>query len=195
VRFSLIAVLLCVRSPGSGADSHRPADVGISPCAFARVQSVPVQAVTLAEGIWKTRFRTNAEVSIPAFYESLERAGALDKLRDRRNKARGNSDADLAKWIEAASYVLQSQENEKIGNLLRGVVSDISASACKGGYLHNRYMIKMPSALEKLRPGGYLYCLGHLLETTRIKVKREQTTKIQRRRQPDRSKEIDRDRS
>ena len=75
VRFSLIAILLCVQSPGSGADSHRPADVGISSGAFARVQSVPFQAVTLGEGIWKARFRANAKVSIPAFYESLERAG------------------------------------------------------------------------------------------------------------------------
>jgi len=110
------------------------------------------------------RYRVNAEISMPAFYRQLENVGVLDKLRGRENRARGNSDADLAKWIEAASYILQSQENEKIENLLHRVLNDISASAEKGGYLHTRYMIKMPSALDKLRPGGYLYCLGHLLQ-------------------------------
>ncbi|MHC4147200.1 MAG: beta-L-arabinofuranosidase domain-containing protein, partial [Planctomycetota bacterium] len=95
---------------------------------FARLRDIPIQAVTLGEGIWKTRFRTNADTSIPAFFELLEKAGAIDKLRGRKNKARGNSDADLAKWIEAASFVLQSEENKQLEDLLQRVVSYISAS-------------------------------------------------------------------
>jgi DUF1680 family protein len=169
LRVPLLPFLFCVHSVAgyaaeNNAGSGIKLDVENSLSPFAILNDVPIRAVTLGEGIWSTRFRTNAKTSIPAFYESLEKAGVLDKLRGRSNKARGNSDADLAKWIEAASYVLQSQENETIGNLLHEVVNDISASAGNGGYLHTRYMIKMPPALDKLRPGGYLYCLGHLLQ-------------------------------
>lgn len=169
LRVLALPLLLCVQSlagyaaGNSGYAANRLETDNLSN-PYAKVRDVPIRAVTLGEGIWKTRFRTNAETSIPAFYQLLEDVGALDKIRGRKNNARGNSDADLAKWIEAASYALQSQENEKIENLLRRVANDISVSAGNGGYLHNRYMIKMPSALDKLRPGGYLYCLGHLLQ-------------------------------
>lgn len=131
---------------------------------FAALHDVPVQAVTLGEGVWKMRFRTNVERSIPSFFGLLEKARALDKLRGRKNKARGNSDADLAKWMEAASFVLQSQENRQLHNLLQRVISDISISAEQGGYLQDRYMNAMPTDLANLKTSGQLYCLGHLLQ-------------------------------
>ncbi len=166
IRVSIVFFFFCVHAvAGNIAATHAAPDrQTVSKSPYAMLRAVPIQAVTLGEGLWNTRYRTNAEISIPAFYQQLEKVGTMDKLRGREHKARGNSDADLAKWIEAASYVLQSQEDHKVENLLRRVVNDISASAEKGGYLHNRYMMKMPSALDKLRPGGYLYCLGHLLE-------------------------------
>lgn len=169
LRFLGTVLLLSVQSVAVGAVEKKPrvreqAVSQRSSSPFARLHSVPVGAVTLGDGLWNTRFRTNADVSIPAFYKHLESVGALDKVRGRENKARGNSDADLAKWIEAASFVLQSEENETVGNLLAGVVSDISTSASDGDYLHARYMLRMPSVLADLKTGGYLYCLGHLLQ-------------------------------
>lgn len=163
---TIILFLFCVRSAAGLPAGKEPASINRrdSSSPYAKLSNVPINAVTLGDGFWHTRFKTNAQTSIPAFYKQLENAGVMDKLLGCKSKARGNSDADLAKWIEAASYVLQSQENETIGNLLRRVVDEISASAAEGGYLHNRYMIKMPSALDELRPGGYLYCLGHLLQ-------------------------------
>lgn len=169
LRFLCAALLLSVQSAALGAveKKTRVREQAVSqrsPSSSARLHDVPVRAVTLGEGLWRARFRTNADVSIPAFYKQLEAAGALDKVRGRENKARGNSDADLAKWIEAASFVLQSEDNKVVRNLLAGVVQDVSTSARNGGYLHTRYMVRMPSALAELRSGGYLYCLGHLLQ-------------------------------
>ena len=175
VRILVVMLLFCVQSWSAYATgplrhesiNSRQIDerVGsIPPSPFASLRNVPIRAVTLGDGMWLSRFRTNADTSIPAFFRHLEKAGALDKLRGRKNKARGNSDADLAKWIEAASYVLQSEENKQIHSLLNEVVADISASAGSSGYLHTRYMKRMPADLENLKSGGHLYCLGHLLQ-------------------------------
>ncbi|MHC4510330.1 MAG: glycoside hydrolase family 127 protein, partial [Planctomycetota bacterium] len=137
------------------AASHSP---------FARLHEVPVRAVTLGNGIWKTRFEVNAERSIPTFLGLLDEVGARDKLLGRKNKARANSDADLAKWVEAASLVLQSRDDESLRDMLESTVGDILVSAGDGCYLHTRYGKKMPVRLAQFRTGGDLYCLGHLIQ-------------------------------
>jgi len=155
---TFIILTLNLVAPARAAEDTRPLSHP------ANLHDVPISAVTLGDGLWKERFMTNAEVSIPAFFAQLEKAGALDKLRGQRNKARGNSDADLAKWLEAASLVLQSQQNRQLHDLMEEVIDDVLLSSRTGGYLHKRYMIRMPAELANLRPAGYLYCLGHWLQ-------------------------------
>jgi len=127
------------------------------------LHDVPLRAVSLEDGLWKARLATNVQTSIPAFLQCLEEAGALDKLRGRSNRARGNSDADVGKWVEAASLALQSEDRRDIRRLLDQVVEDLMASSVPGGYLDTQYRRKMPAALADLK-GGHLYCLGHLLQ-------------------------------
>jgi hypothetical protein len=120
--------------------------ISTSSSPFARLHGIPPRAVTLGDGFWKKRFETNMNTSIPTFLMLLNEIGARDKLLGRKNKARGNSDADLAKWLEAASFVLQSQDNEKPRTMLQSVVNDILLSSADGGYLQTRH-------LKKCRPG------------------------------------------
>lgn len=131
---------------------------------FGKFDTVPISAVALGDGFWKARFEVNAGKSIPAFLKLLDEAGARDKLFGRPNKARGNSDADLAKWVEAASLVLQSRSDEQLQTMLENVVADVLVSARDGGYLHARYGQKMPARLAQFSSGGDLYCLGHLIQ-------------------------------
>jgi hypothetical protein len=157
------ALALCTLSALAQADesavrrtaSHSP---------FARLDTVPIGAVALGDGFWKARFEVNAERSIPAFLKLLDEVGARDKLLGRPNKARGNSDADLAKWMEAASLVLQSRSDEQLQTMLENVVADVLVSARDGGYLHSRYGQKLPDRLAQFSGSGDLYCLGHLIQ-------------------------------
>jgi uncharacterized protein len=131
---------------------------------FAKLHDVPIPAVQLDDGFWRTRLTTNARTSIPDFLASLEKAGALDKLRGRPHNARGNSDADVGKWIEAASWALQSEDNPELRRLLDRVLESLMAASEPGGYLHTQYAQRMPAALANLKGTGHLYCLGHLLQ-------------------------------
>ena len=176
LRFFIILVFLFTLSPQGYAlksaksqtiRTKKNTDAGIiltSSSPFAKLHDVPIRAVRLGDGIWKTRLTTNMEKSIPTFLTLLNEVGAREKLLGRRNKARGNSDADLAKWVEAVSFVLQSEDNEQLRGMLQSVIDDILISSADNGYLHTRYLEKMPADLAKLKPSGGLYCLGHLIQ-------------------------------
>src|SRR3954467_15851208 len=49
--------------------------------AYAKLHSVPVHAVTIAEGFWSKRRTTNVQQSIPTTRQELENHGQMDKLR------------------------------------------------------------------------------------------------------------------
>src|SRR5260221_10901459 len=48
---------------------------------FAKLHSVPVRAVTIEEGFWSKRRKTNIERSIPSMREQLEQHGRMDNFR------------------------------------------------------------------------------------------------------------------
>jgi len=150
-RFFIIALFLYTLFPRAYAltpaelhivGSKRDADAGIistSSSPFAKLHGIPLRAVHLGDGFWKKRFTVNIERSIPTFFTLLNDVGARDKLLGRKNKARGNSDADLAKWVEAASFALQLQDNRRLRDMLQRVVNDSHPLLCMGqsGTLRN----------------------------------------------------------
>jgi len=165
---SMVSLLALSQGPAekgrsAGNESRSAGVVCTSSSPFARLHDVPLRAVRLGEGFWQTRRATNARTSIPAFLASRDEVGALDKLRGRPNQARGNSDADVGKWIEAASWALQGEDEPQLRQLLDQVLEILLASSEPGGYLHTAYRQKMPAALADLK-GGHLYGLGHLLQ-------------------------------
>src|SRR5713101_3044886 len=48
---------------------------------YAKLHSVPVRAVTIEEGFWSKRRKTNVERSIPTMREQLEQHGRMDNFR------------------------------------------------------------------------------------------------------------------
>ena len=173
-RWIFIIILFFPSTPRAGASvasttvrGRRHIDssvISTSSSPFARLHSIPPRAVTLGDGFWKKRFEVNVDTSIPTFLTLLNKIGVRDKLLGRKNKARGNSDADLAKWVEAASFVLQSQDNKKLQVMLRGVVNDILISSADDGYLQTRYLKSMSANLATSNTTGELYCLGRLIQ-------------------------------
>ena len=47
----------------------------------AKLHSVPIRAVTMGDGFWSERMRTNAEKSIPTLLGLLEEHGVVDNFR------------------------------------------------------------------------------------------------------------------
>src|SRR5437773_7353254 len=81
---------------------------------YATLHSVPVHAVTIEEGFWSKRRKTNVERSIPTMRDELEAHGRMDNFRrlvgksSEPQKGPYFSDSDIYKWIDAVGWALQS---------------------------------------------------------------------------------------
>src|SRR3974390_2149582 len=80
----------------------------------AKLQNIPVHAVTLHEGFWQSRRTTNVQSSIPSMGKLLESNGRMNNFRRLTNKSdapqRGPvySDSDVYKWLEARELTLSN---------------------------------------------------------------------------------------
>ena len=74
-------------------------------------------------------------------------------------------DSDLAKWIEAACYYLDSHYDEEIDTAVQYMVGTIRSAQQDDGYLNLHYTIVDPNGRwSNLRDMHELYNCGHLIE-------------------------------
>ena len=139
----------------------------------AKLQNIPVHAVTLHEGFWQSRRTTNVQSSIPSMGKLLESNGRMNNFRRLTNKSdapqRGPvySDSDVYKWLEAVGFTLQTADNPELHTQAAHVIHDIVSAQESSGYL-NTYFVQSHSA-DRMTPktqqwGHELYCIGHLLQ-------------------------------
>jgi DUF1680 family protein len=134
---------------------------------------VPFTKVTLEDSFWAPRMATNREVTLPREYELCEltgriRAWDLAWQPGNDNKPHIFWDSDVAKWIEAASYSLDTHPDAQLDALLDRVIARIAAAQDPDGYLNSAYLTYEKHGIAKrwtnLRDMHELYCAGHLIE-------------------------------
>src|ERR1700677_1774026 len=82
---------------------------------YAKLKSVPVQAVTIEAGFWSKRRAINVESSIPSMRQQLLDHGRMDNFLRLEGKSQAPqkgpvfSDSDIYKWLEGAAFAMQSQ--------------------------------------------------------------------------------------
>lgn len=137
----------------------------------ARLHNVPVRAVRLGQGFWSDRRRVNVERSIPTLLELLEQHGVVDNFRrlaGRKQVPRRGplyTDSDLYKWMEAVSFVLQSQDQPALKAACERLSEEILAAQEPSGYLNTYYVEERRKLrFQEMHRGHELYCLGHLLQ-------------------------------
>ncbi|MBM3746452.1 MAG: glycoside hydrolase family 127 protein [Acidobacteria bacterium] len=137
----------------------------------AKLKSVPVRAVKMGEGFWAPRMRVNIERSIPSLLQLLEEHGVMDNFRrlsGRKQAPRRGplyTDSDLYKWIEAAAFVLQSEDRPQLRAQIDALVDDIVAAQEPSGYLNTYYVDeRVKLRWQEMQRGHELYCLGHMLQ-------------------------------
>src|SRR5437667_4554070 len=79
--------------------------------AYRIFDPVPFTRVTREDTFWAPRLRVNREKTIPHIFTMLKKTGCVDaytlQWKPGREKAPHQFwDSDVAKWIEAASYIL-----------------------------------------------------------------------------------------
>lgn len=126
--------------------------------------------VELTNGFWKRRYELNKLVSLENVKLRFESSGRFDALRFNYLKTGKKPhifyDSDVAKWIEAVSYLIMKdrdsmRENEKFCDLL---IEDMERAQRDDGYLNSTHQQIEPHLIFKDRNRHELYCSGHLIE-------------------------------
>src|SRR5579862_2310880 len=140
---------------------------------YAKLHSVPVRAVTIEEGFWSKRRKTNVESSIPTMRDQLLEHGRMDNFRrlvgksSEPQKGPVYSDSDIYKWMEAVGFALQSGDFPEVHNQTAAMIKEVVAVQEPSGYI-NTYYVQDRAELRMLqktqRDGHELYCLGHMLQ-------------------------------
>ena len=159
----------------AGLDQHW-ADAGIiatrnSP--YAKLKSVPVQAVTIETGFWSKRRTTNVASSIPSMRQELLDHGRMDNFLRLAGQSQAPqrgpvySDSDIYKWIESVGFTLQSQPVPELRTQTDAMIREVVAVQEPSGYLNTYYVgdHKSERMLWKTQTTGHeLYNIGHLLQ-------------------------------
>jgi uncharacterized protein len=140
---------------------------------YAKLHSVPVRAVTIEEGFWSKRRKTNVESSIPTMRDQLLEHGRMDNFRrlvgksSEPQKGPVYSDSDIYKWMEAVGFALQSGDLPTVHNQTAAMIKEVVAIQEPNGYINTYYVQDRADQrmLQKTQRDGHeLYCLGHMLQ-------------------------------
>jgi len=140
---------------------------------FAKLHSVPVRAVTIEEGFWSKRRKTNVERSIPTMHKELESHGRMDNFRRLVGKSSAPqigpyfADSDIYKWIDAVGWALQSGAMPGLRRTTESMIGEVVAIQEPGGYLNTYYQgdrVSLRMSQHDQEVGHEMYCLGHMIQ-------------------------------
>ncbi len=165
-------------APAGGVDSTQLAwrDQGILNLAnspYAKLHSVPVRAVTIEEGFWSKRRKTNVDSSIPTMRDEMLQHGRMDNFRrlvgksSEPQKGPMYSDSDIYKWMEAVGFALQTSDLPDVHNQTAAMIKEVIAIAEPSGYINTYYVGDRASQRMQQHTqevGHELYNLGHMLQ-------------------------------
>ena len=140
---------------------------------YAKLRNVPVRAVTIEDGFWSKRRKTNVESSIPSMHDELLEHGRMDnflRLTGASNAPQRGpvySDSDMYKWLESVAFALQTRDDPAMRQMAETTIKEIVAIQEKDGYINTYYQDdrkkdRMTNDVQKR--GHELYCLGHMLQ-------------------------------
>lgn len=136
----------------------------------AKLQPIPVRAVTLTEGFWRQRQKVTAETSLPTLYALLEENGYIDNFRRLKGKhvpRRGPlyTDSDVYKWMEAAAWALHTGKYPVVEQRLNELIDLVVSVQEPSGYLNTWHVGEHEKdRFRKQESNHELYCLGHWLQ-------------------------------
>lgn len=154
--------------------NQRPRTPCIAPVAIraSGVDSIPLSpGACIQGGFWAHRQAQNADVSLVEAWPWLELSGALPNFRAVAaggvgHRGEANQDAEVYKWVEAASYEVARTGSQDLRSLLDEAVQAIAGAQREDGYLHTWYLLTPGTVrFSGLRTGGpdETYTAGHLL--------------------------------
>jgi len=141
-------------------------------------QHAAVPKVRVIGGFWKQKTSMVAQEMVPYQWKALndkipgaEPSHAIENFRIAAGEAEGEfvgtifQDSDLAKWIEAACYVLADKGNAELDAQVEEAIRLVGKVQSPDGYINTWFTLVGPDKRwTDLAWGHELYCGGHLIE-------------------------------
>ena len=142
------------------------------------IAAVPLAAVRMEDGFWRTRMDTNRYVTIPHIFKQNEITGRVANFAKAAKPGSGAyegrrfNDTDVYKAIEAAAYSLVQQRDPALEKQVDDLIALIAAAQEPDGYLFPARTIDPanpapgagPERWVYLNGSHELYNFGHLYE-------------------------------
>ncbi|MUG45188.1 glycoside hydrolase family 127 protein [Paenibacillus woosongensis] len=145
---------------------------------FQHVDRVPLNHVNIQDDFWSYYIDLVRSVVVPYQWDALndrieaaEPSGAIRNFKIAAGLEEGEfygmvfQDSDVAKWLEAVSYLLESQPDPELERTADEVIEIIAKAQQEDGYLNTYYTLKEPGRRwSNLAECHELYCAGHMIE-------------------------------
>ena len=144
-----------------------------------RLADISLKNIAITDGFWNKYRNLVKDVIIPYQWDTLndnvpdaEPSHCIENFRIAAGEKNGEfygavfQDTDVAKWLEAVAYVLDSQgRDEELEKLADETIDLIGKAQGSDGYLNTYFTIKEPERRwTNLREGHELYTAGHMIE-------------------------------
>lgn len=125
--------------------------------------------VDIFDGFWNKKQKMNADITINAIYDKFNETGRFESAKlnwreGQEHKPHIFWDSDIAKWIEAAAYIIQKNNSQHLIKLCDDIIDVIERKQDESGYYNIYFQTVEPSARFTKREEHELYCAGHLME-------------------------------
>ncbi len=138
---------------------------------FNKLTPFPFQQIIIKDLFWSNRQNVNRSVSIQDQYQQLEKTHHIDNfriaanLKEGRHKGQFYYDADIYKWLEAASYILHQNKDDELYKKIDEIVTLIRKSQLTDGYINTFYSTNfIERRFTNTTFMHELYCAGHLIQ-------------------------------
>ncbi|ADQ06238.1 protein of unknown function DUF1680 [Caldicellulosiruptor hydrothermalis 108] len=146
---------------------------------FLKLLNVPkIRDIKINSDFWNRYINLIKEVVVPYQWDILndkvdgvEKSSAIRNFKIAAGLEQGDfygmvfQDSDVYKWLEAASYVLESHYDEELDRKINEVIDLIEKAQWDDGYINTYFTIKEPqNRWTNLQECHELYCAGHLIE-------------------------------
>ncbi len=143
-----------------------------------RLQDLPLKSVTIQDEILNPYIDLVRKEIIPYQWEALndrlpdaEPSHSIRNFKIAAGEEKGTfegavfQDSDVAKWLEAVAYSLETHPDSKLEQIADETVDLIGRAQRPDGYLNTYYILKAPhERWHNLKEGHELYVAGHMIE-------------------------------
>jgi uncharacterized protein len=136
----------------------------------SRRTPLPIPDVTIEDAFWAPHRETVRTKSLPHQEHQLRTGGQFEALKLEWKPGDAGEphifwESDVAKWIEAASYVLAREADPDLDAAVDEAIALLSGAQQDDGYLNVYFTVVKPGQrFTDLRDAHELYCAGHLIE-------------------------------